>query len=350
MKSLVACVFVRPPVDEMCKTGPGQQKCLNGCEPHGKKPNCVCGGPGLLGPVPGFSGERCEKSDACPAGSAGKSCKDGGAGKCLVDKNGMMNCVSVTGMCLEIAQSNWATNARIQVWPCNNGTNQKWQYKDSTLYNPASGKCLDIWGGCYWKGSECKAALWPCNNGKNQEWHVKDGALVNPYRQMCLDVFNGVSQGAHVQMFACHGGANQKWRFDTTSVHVAQAAGDCLETACTGTNCAVKRSKCQHGKTSQQWVFKLDPSKRNTLYNPPSGKCLDIWGGCYWKGNNCKAAIWPCNNNPNQAWVMKKGALFNDYKKTCLTGVSGQQLTLSTCKAGDSQNWLLTADTWVQLR
>jgi len=151
----------------------------------------------------------------------GKSCEDGGkAGQCRKDKRGNMNCVAATNMCLGVDNSYPATRSKIQISSCDGGSKQKWEVKDGALFNAKSGKCLDIFGGCYWKASSCRAELYPCNKGANQKWEMKDGALINPHRKMCLAVPDGIEAHHSTQMVKCDGSVDQRWWFEHGQVHL----------------------------------------------------------------------------------------------------------------------------------
>lgn len=85
-----SCMFERPPEFMKCTTGPQGKPCENGCTPRGLKPDCLCGGPGLLGPVPGYSGDWCEKKDECFEKPEGTKCGNGG--ECKINSKGLMEC------------------------------------------------------------------------------------------------------------------------------------------------------------------------------------------------------------------------------------------------------------------
>lgn len=80
--------------------------------------------------------------------------------------------------------------------------------------------CLDITGIRYTDGTPIE--LWPCNNGLNQKWNFTPASGVggNVYYTItsagqsnyCLDVTAfGNSNGTPIELWSCNNGANQQW-------------------------------------------------------------------------------------------------------------------------------------------
>lgn len=71
-------------------------------------------------------------------------------------------------------------------------------------------KCLDAYGGGTANGT--RVQLYTCHGGANQQWRASGGTLVNPASGRCLDVpgFNSAN-GTQVVLWDCNGGANQRW-------------------------------------------------------------------------------------------------------------------------------------------
>jgi hypothetical protein len=118
-------------------------------------------------------------------------------------------------LCLDAPST--ANGAIAQVWGCHGGSNQDWTYnpQDYTLRVKQTGKCLDVPNGNGVNGQ--KIQLWDCTaNNPNQKWILlNDGRFLwagNAWMtlQLCLDV-NGRSNGAQLQLWKCHKGANQSW-------------------------------------------------------------------------------------------------------------------------------------------
>ncbi|WP_367318423.1 ricin-type beta-trefoil lectin domain protein [Streptomyces sp. HUAS ZL42] len=112
----------------------------------------------------------------------------------------------------------------------------------------------------------------------------------------CMDVNGaGTADGTAVQIWSCHGGANQLWSLYTDGT--LRSMGKCLDAA--GGNTAngtkVQIWSC-HGGANQVW------QPYNGGYrNPASGRCLDDPGSSTTDGT--QLVLWDCNGGANQKWT-----------------------------------------------
>lgn len=113
----------------------------------------------------------------------------------------------IDGKCVDVNGRSTTNGAKVQVWGCNGGDNQKWQATGSTLRS--MGKCLDVDAAGTADGT--KVQLWDCHAGPNQEWSVgSDGTIRN--RGVCLDTAGGGgTDGTQIVINRCDGRASQKW-------------------------------------------------------------------------------------------------------------------------------------------
>jgi hypothetical protein len=132
-------------------------------------------------------------------------------------KNKIVNPKS--GRCVDIYNSDFSDEAKVQLYDCNGGANQEWSLQDGTIVNPSSGKCLDInnhdgLSPDQYK-DETKVELYSCNGNPNQKWELQGDQLVNPPSGKCLDIHspNGALENeTPLQLFTCgEGKDNQKW-------------------------------------------------------------------------------------------------------------------------------------------
>ncbi|WP_203931593.1 ricin-type beta-trefoil lectin domain protein [Virgisporangium ochraceum] len=112
----------------------------------------------------------------------------------------------------------------------------------------------------------------------------------------CLDV-SGQSQsdGALVQIWDCHGNANQRWTA-TSSNQLTVYGTKCLDASSTATGTRVQIWSC-HGGANQQWRLNAD----GTVTGVQSGLCLDVTGGG--TANGTAVVLWGCNGGSNQRWT-----------------------------------------------
>ncbi|MGW8768898.1 ricin-type beta-trefoil lectin domain protein [Streptomyces sp. NPDC055815] len=79
--------------------------------------------------------------------------------------------IQAASWCVDAVQEGTANGTQISMWYCNNGGNQRWLPRaDGSIYNPASGRCLDMpWGDVAWTR---RPALFDCNGTSAQRWSV----------------------------------------------------------------------------------------------------------------------------------------------------------------------------------
>ncbi|XVV00511.1 ThuA domain-containing protein [Actinosynnema sp. CA-248983] len=110
----------------------------------------------------------------------------------------------------------------------------------------------------------------------------------------CVDVSgNSSADGARVQLWSCHGGANQQW---TVQGSTLRALGKCMDAAGTGDGSAVRLWTC-NGGSGQNWSVGANGSLVNG-----SGKCLDANGGS--SADGTALILWSCHGGTNQRWTL----------------------------------------------
>jgi 1-phosphatidylinositol phosphodiesterase len=102
-------------------------------------------------------------------------------------------------------------DGNVQVWVCNGGQNQRWQYSPASgeIRSVATpGKCLDA------ASRDGNAYMGSCHGGANQKWDLMpNGSIKDRLYGQCLDLYAYQQHdGANVQMYTCNtNAANQKW-------------------------------------------------------------------------------------------------------------------------------------------
>jgi glucosylceramidase len=123
------------------------------------------------------------------------------------------------------------------------------------------------------------------------------GPITSAATGKCLDVTDGgTADGTPAQMWACSGGANQKWTRGTDGT--LRALGKCLDVAGpSATDGAVVHLwTCYAGATSQQWRY----TAAGELQNVFAGKCLDVKDNSVADG--ARLQIWSCTGATHQKW------------------------------------------------
>jgi endo-1,4-beta-xylanase len=72
------------------------------------------------------------------------------------------------------------------------------------------GKCLDVAPNA---AAGTRVQIWDCHGGANQQWTFNsNGTISSAQTGLCLDVNGGASaNGSAVIVWNCHGGTNQRW-------------------------------------------------------------------------------------------------------------------------------------------
>lgn len=129
--------------------------------------------------------------------------------------------------------------------------------------------------------------------------------VLNLNSGLCLEVSGwSTANGAGVNQWECHGGANQQWlaapRGNARLIQNGQS-GKCLEVKgwSTANGATIDQWDC-HGGANQLWQLRATSDYTVALYNVNSGKCLEIGG---WRTDNgAPATQWDCHWGNNQRW------------------------------------------------
>ncbi len=115
--------------------------------------------------------------------------------------------VGAGGKCVDVNGGSSTDGAKVQLWTCNSGANQKWTQTGTTLR--ALDKCLDVTGASQTDGAVVR--LWTCSGSSGQNWSAQpDGTIRNGTK--CLDANGaGSADGTQLILWTCHGGTNQRW-------------------------------------------------------------------------------------------------------------------------------------------
>ncbi|MFI7006242.1 endo-1,4-beta-xylanase [Streptomyces sp. NPDC050145] len=114
-----------------------------------------------------------------------------------------------SGRCLDVPGSSTTDGTQVQLWDCNNRTNQQWTYTAAGELKVYGDKCLDAAG----TGDGAKVQIYSCWGGDNQKWRLNsDGSIVGVQSGRCLDAAgNGTANGTLIQLYSCSNAGNQHW-------------------------------------------------------------------------------------------------------------------------------------------
>ncbi|MFE9724336.1 endo-1,4-beta-xylanase [Streptomyces sp. NPDC005794] len=114
-----------------------------------------------------------------------------------------------SGRCLDVTGGTTTDGTQVNLWDCNDRTNQQWTYTDAGELRVYGDKCLDAGG----TGNGAKAQIYSCWGGDNQKWRLNsDGSIVGVQSGLCLDAAaNATVNGTLIQLYSCSNGSNQRW-------------------------------------------------------------------------------------------------------------------------------------------
>jgi hypothetical protein len=114
--------------------------------------------------------------------------------------------------CVDVAGISTQAGAKVHMWDCWEGPNQKWAMDDSRrLVSKNSGMCLDVPDGDTRNGAAVQQQS--CHDGANQRWRWQGSTLRPDHApNKCLDVWGGATHnGARLALYDCHGHPNQQF-------------------------------------------------------------------------------------------------------------------------------------------
>ncbi|MEV6728425.1 endo-1,4-beta-xylanase [Streptomyces sp. NPDC051364] len=114
-----------------------------------------------------------------------------------------------SGRCLDVPGASTTDGTQLNLWDCNNRTNQQWSHTAAGELRVYGNKCLDAAG----TGSGTKVQIYSCWGGDNQKWRLNsDGSIVGVQSGLCLDAAgNNTANGTLIQLYSCSNGSNQRW-------------------------------------------------------------------------------------------------------------------------------------------
>ncbi|MFC3686900.1 lectin [Aquipuribacter hungaricus] len=116
-----------------------------------------------------------------------------------------------------------------------------------------SGRCLDVAGAATAPGTTVQ--VYDCHGGANQRWTPTAAGELRVYGSMCLDVKGrDTTAPAVAQIWTCNGGSNQRWTLRADGAVVGVPSGLCLDVTerRTARSSPVGLWTC-NGQTNQQW-------------------------------------------------------------------------------------------------
>jgi hypothetical protein len=125
-----------------------------------------------------------------------------------LDANG-----NITNKCIDVEGISQNNFARVHLWDCWGGANQKWRLDDKMrLISQNSGKCLDLNYGNTNAGTPL--IQYDCHDDLNMKWIYDNKKRLRSVKDTtkCIDIPSAnYANGNKLQIWNCHDGVNQKW-------------------------------------------------------------------------------------------------------------------------------------------
>lgn len=119
---------------------------------------------------------------------------------------------AASGRCVDVPGFSTANGVALDLWDCNGGGNQSWNWTADKQLTVYANKCMTIGGDGSSAGSP--VVITDCTGAANQAWEVNDDLSITSigYPALCLDAAAaGTGNGTPVDVWYCNGGTNQQW-------------------------------------------------------------------------------------------------------------------------------------------
>jgi hypothetical protein len=205
-----------------------------------------------------------------------------------------------SGWCLDVRSSGTTAGTPVQLYHCNGTAAQVWQWRsDSTLYNPHSGKCLNVPSTA--NGVHLQIAI--CHVTNSQYWNLaaivasrgEISSGVGAQYQLCL-TDRGGSGAANTPMLSAPCTLSSAQLFVHWG-HTLRIFGACVGVIGTGSQPAVGLVHCT-GARSQLWDF---PSN-GTVRNAATLTCLTVPGNVLTP--DTPLVVSACGSASGQRWTV----------------------------------------------
>ncbi len=153
-----------------------------------------------------------------------------------------------------VTNGNWPSGA--QAVMANAGPGNGSTPQTTAIVGGQSGRCVDVNGASTANGA--RVQLWDCHGGANQQWTHTSGKQLVVYGGKCLDASGGgTANGTAAIIWDCHGGTNQQWNVNANGTITGVQSGLCLDASGNGTanGTLIHLWSCTGG-TNQQWSLR----------------------------------------------------------------------------------------------
>jgi hypothetical protein len=117
-----------------------------------------------------------------------------------------------SGRCVDVPGFSTTNGTALDLWDCNGGGNQSWNWTADKQLTVYADKCMTIGGDGSSAGSP--VIITDCTGAPNQAWELHGDLSITSvgHPELCLDAAGaGTGNGTPVDVWYCNGQANQQW-------------------------------------------------------------------------------------------------------------------------------------------
>ncbi len=117
-----------------------------------------------------------------------------------------------SGRCVDVPGFSTSNGTALDLWDCNGGGNQSWNWTADKQLTVYADKCMTIGGDGSSAGSP--VIITDCTGAPNQAWELHGDLSITSvgHPELCLDAAGaGTGNGTPVDVWYCNGQANQQW-------------------------------------------------------------------------------------------------------------------------------------------
>jgi hypothetical protein len=119
---------------------------------------------------------------------------------------------AASNRCVDVPGFSTTNGTALDLWDCNGGGNQSWNWTADMQLTVYSNKCMTIGGDGASAGSP--VIITDCTGAPDQAWELNEDQSVSSvgHPDLCLDAAGaGTGNGTAVDVWLCNGQANQQW-------------------------------------------------------------------------------------------------------------------------------------------
>ena len=119
---------------------------------------------------------------------------------------------TASGRCVDVPGFSTTAGTRLDLWDCNSGGNQSWNYTASDEFTVYGNSCMTVGNDGARAGDP--VVIEPCAGSAAQRWTLQpDGAIASAADPgLCVDASGaGTGTGTLIDVWYCNGGTDQQW-------------------------------------------------------------------------------------------------------------------------------------------